>query len=387
MKLKTIKDYDLNNKRVIIRLDLNVPMENGQITDDTKIKESLETIEYAYQHNAKVILMSHLGRVKEEKDKLTSSLEPVSKKLSKLLNKEVKFSKETSGANLKNMVDNMNNGEILLIENTRFEDIDNKKESSCNLELSKYWASLGDIFINDAYGSAHRAHASNVGIANLLPNGIGFLVEKELTKINTFLKEDTHPYIVIMGGKKVEDKIKIIENLITKCDKLIIGGAMSYTFLKVKGYNVENNIIDENSIDFCHSMLNKYKDKIVLPIDVTTENGQNISLENLNGQIGFDIGIKSQELFKETLTNAKRVIINGPLGMFEKKPFDQGTKSIYQFLIDNNIKTIIGGGDTAASAVALGFKDKFYHISTGGGATLEYLEGKTLPGISVINNE
>ena len=190
-----------------------------------------------------------------------------------------------------------------------------------------------------------------------------------------------------MGGKKVEDKIKIIENLITKCDKLIIGGAMSYTFLKVKGYNVENNIIDENSIDFCHSMLNKYKDKIVLPIDVTTENGQNISLENLNGQIGFDIGIKSQELFKETLSNAKRVIINGPLGMFEKKTFDQGTKSIYQFLIDNNIKTIIGGGDTAASAVALGFKDKFYHISTGGGATLEYLEGKTLPGISVINNE
>ena len=262
MKLKTIKDYDLNNKRVIIRLDLNVPMENGQITDDTKIKESLATIEYAYQHNAKVILMSHLGRVKEEKDKLTSSLEPVSKKLSKLLNKEVKFSKETSGANLKNIVDNMNNGEILLIENTRFEDIDNKKESSCNLELSKYWASLGDIFINDAYGSAHRAHASNVGIANLLPNGIGFLVEKELTKINTFLEEDTHPYIVIMGGKKVEDKIKIIENLITKCDKLIIGGAMSYTFLKVKGYNVENNIIDENSIDFCHSMLNKYKDKM-----------------------------------------------------------------------------------------------------------------------------
>ena len=332
MKLKTIKDYDLNNKRVIIRLDLNVPMENGQITDDTKIKESLATIEYAYQHNAKVILMSHLGRVKEEKDKLTSSLEPVSKKLSKLLNKEVKFSKETSGANLKNMVDNMNNGEILLIENTRFEDIDNKTESSCNLELSKYWASLGDIFINDAYGSAHRAHASNVGIANLLPNGIGFLVEKELTKLKTFLEEDTHPYIVIMGGKKVEDKIKIIENLITKCDKLIIGGAMSYTFLKVKGYNVENNIIDENSIDFCHSMLNKYKDKIVLPIDVTTETGQNISLENLNGQIGFDIGIKSQELFKETLSNAKRVIINGPLGMFEKKPFDQGTKSIYQFL-------------------------------------------------------
>lgn len=387
MSYKTIKDYDLNNKKVIIRLDLNVPMENGQITDDTKIKESLKTIKYAYQNNAKVILMSHLGRVKKEEDKLTNSLYQVSLALSKLLNKKVIFSKETSGKELQNMINNMNNGDILLVENTRFEDLDDQKESSCNQELSNYWASLGDIFINDAYGSAHRAHASNVGIAKILPNGIGFLVEKELTKINNFLEEDTHPYVVIMGGKKVSDKIKIIENLITKCDKLIIGGAMAFTFLKAQGYNVDNNIIDEESIDFCKNILTQYPNKIILPLDIVTETGLIIQIADLKGQIGYDIGTQTISLFKQVLTHAQRVIINGPMGLFEKSPFEKGTKNIYQFLVDNNIKTIIGGGDTAASAVALGFKDKFYHISTGGGATLEYLEGKDLPGISVINNE
>ncbi len=385
--MKTIKDYDLNNKKVIIRCDFNVPIQNGVITDDTRIKESLPTIKYAVDNNAKVILLSHLGRIKEEKDKQNNSLLPVKERLSQLLGMEVIFSKYTHGDTLNNLVLALKPKDILLVENTRYEDLDNKKESTCNDELSKYWASLGDIFINDAYGTLHRAHASNVGIAKYLPSGIGFLVENELTKINDFLKEDTHPYILIMGGKKVSDKITLIENLINKCDKLLIGGAMAFTFLNALGYDTKDNIVDKENLTFCKNILNKYPSNIILPVDFINEKGENIPLNRLNKDIALDIGASTVELFQKELSNAKRVIINGPMGMFEDKRYQNGTKKLYTYLYENNIKTLIGGGDTAASANILGFKDKFYHISTGGGATLEYLEGKPLEGLNVISHE
>jgi len=384
---KTIKDYDLNNKRVIIRCDFNVPMNNGVIEDDTRIVASLETINYAINNGAKVILLSHLGKIKQESDKKDNSLYPVSVRLSELLNKEVMFSKDTRSNELTNLVNSLNNGGVLLIENTRYEDIDGKKESGCDLELSKYWASLGDIFINDAYGTCHRAHASNVGIAKILPNGIGFLIEREITKIDSLLNEDTHPFVVIMGGKKVSDKIPIIESLITKCDTLLIGGAMAFTFLKAKGYDTKDNIIDEEHLNFCQKILKEYGNKIYLPIDVINQNCENIKIEDINNDIGYDIGQNTIKLFCDKIKDAKRIIINGPMGLFEKEDYEVGTKSIYKCIIENDIKTIIGGGDSASSVNKFSLEDKFYHISTGGGATLEYLAGNILPGVSVIEDE
>ena len=386
---KTIRDYDLNNKKVLIRCDLNVPIKNGIISDDTRIKASLKTIKYAIDNNAKVILLSHLGKVKEEADLEKNNLYPVSRRLSELLDREVFFSNVTKGKELEDMVNSLNNGEVLLVQNTRYEDLDGKKESSCDEELSKYWASLGDLFINDAYGTSHRAHASNVGIAKYLPNGLGFLVEEEVTKLDNILNENTNPFIVIMGGAKVSDKIKVIENLILKCDKLLIGGGMSYTFLKAKGYNIGNSIVDEESLDFCKNILNKHSNKIILPIDnvVSTSledtNYQIKTLEEMNNKdMGLDIGPKTVELFENVLKSAKRVVINGPMGCFENPNYATGTKAIYDFITVNNIKTLIGG---ASSVNKLSDPSKFYHISTGGGATLEYLEGKVLPGIDVIN--
>ena len=391
---KTIKDYDLNNKKVIIRCDLNVPIKDGIITDDTRIKASLKTIKYAYSNGAKVILMSHLGKVKEEGDLEKNNLYPVSIRLSELLDKEVFFSNVTKGEELETKVNSLNKGDILLVQNTRYEDLDNKLESSCDEELAKYWASLGDLFINDAYGTSHRAHASNVGIAKYLPNGLGFLVEEETTKLDNILNENTNPFIVIMGGAKVSDKIKVIENLILKCDKLLIGGGMAYTFLKAKGHNIGSSILDEESIDFCKNILNKYSNKIILPIDtiVSTSledtNYQTKDINNLtNNDMGLDIGPSTIELFTKELANAKRIVINGPMGCFENPNYQTGTKAIYDFITTNNIKTLIGGGDSASSVNKLSNPSMFYHISTGGGATLEYLEGKILPGISVINEK
>lgn len=391
---KTIKDYELNNKKVIIRCDLNVPIKEGLIQDDTRIKASLKTINYAINNGAKVILLSHLGKVKEESDLEKNNLYPVSIKLSELLDRKVLFSNVTRGKELEDKVNSLNNGDILLVQNTRYEDLNNKLESSCDEELSKYWASLGDLFINDAYGTSHRAHASNVGIAKYLPNGLGFLVEEETTKLDNILNEQTHPFIVIMGGAKVSDKIKVIENLILKCDKLLIGGGMSYTFLKAKGYNIGSSIIDEESLDFCKNILSKYSNKIILPIDnvvSTSLEDANFEVKTLeemtNEDMGLDIGPETIKLFTKELTTAKRVVINGPMGCFENKNYSTGTKSIYDFLTTNNIKTLIGGGDSAASVNKLSSPNRFYHISTGGGATLEYLEGKDLPGISVIHEK
>ena len=254
---KTIKDYEYRGKKVLLRCDLNVPVENGSITDDTRIKESLNTINYLLEQDAKVIILSHLGKVKNEEDKKKNTLYPVYIKLKELLNTNVYFSSQTRGNELEQLVNNLQNREVLLIENTRYEDLDGKKESSCDEELSKYWANLGDIYINDAYGTSHRAHASNVGISKLLPNAVGFLIEKEITKLDEIMNESTHPFIVIMGGKKVSDKTLVIENLIDKCDKILIGGGMCFTFLKSLGINIGSSIVDDENLTFCQNILNK----------------------------------------------------------------------------------------------------------------------------------
>ena len=367
---KTIQDFDLDGKKVIIRCDFNVPMNNGKIEDDTRIVASLRTIKYALRNNAKVILLSHLGKVKTEEDKISNSLYPVAEKLSSYLDKQVLFSPDTRSSKLTEMVDNLKDGDVLLIENTRFEDVLGKKETNCDEKLSKYWASLGDIFINDAYGTCHRAHASVVGIPKYLPSGVGFLVEKEVQKLDNILKSDTHPFVAILGGKKVDDKISLTQSLLEKCDKLLIGGAMSFTFLKALGYNTGSSIVSDDYVEFAKEMINKYEDKIVLPVDFVLETTTKDIKDFSDGDIGYDIGSKSIKLFEKELDSARRVIINGPMGLFEDVKYQNGTKSIFKYLDKNKIKTLIGGGDSAAAVNKLGFDDALYHVSTGGGATI-----------------
>lgn len=391
---KTIKDFNLENKRVIIRCDFNVPVQDGKIVDDNRIKESLTTIQYAISHNAKVILLSHLGRIKTKEDLGKNSLLPVSARLSELLEKTVLFIPHTHDKKVEEAIANMKNRDIILLENTRFEDLEGKKESNNNEELSSFWASLGDIFINDAFGTIHRAHASNVGIASILPNGIGFLVEKELDALSK-LENPNHPYIVILGGSKVSDKIGVITNLIEKADKIIIGGGMAFTFLKALGYEIGKSILDSENIDFCKNILEKYPEKIILPVDVkvsknieNTEESKIVDIENIDSnEIGLDIGTKSIKLFQEHLKNASIIVWNGPLGMYEIEEYSIGTKEILKYLTEHNIETILGGGDIVAASSKLGYKDRVRHASTGGGATLEYLEGKELPGLKIIEDK
>ena len=392
---KTIKDYDLSGKKVIIRVDFNVPIKDGEITDDNRIKASLETINYAINNNAKVILMSHLGRIKTEEDKIKNTLEPVALRLSELLDKEIIFVDETRGKILEDAISELKPGEILLMENTRFEDLNNKAESSNSEELGKYWASLGDIYINDAFGTSHRSHASNVGIASNLPNGIGFLIEKEIKEIEQTIKNPQRPFTVILGGSKVKDKIGVIENLVNIADYILIGGAMAYTFLKASGIEIGSSLLDEESIDFCKNILKKYSDKIILPID--SVNALEISDEVTprecfineikENEIGLDIGYNTVKLFKQYLQKSKTIIWNGPLGYFEIENFSNGTKKICEVLKDIDAKKIVGGGDTGAAIIEFGYKDSVSFISTGGGASLEMLEGKKLPGIEIIEDK
>ena len=392
---KTIRDYDLSGKKVIIRVDFNVPIKDGEITDDNRIKASLETINYAINNNAKVILMSHLGRIKTEEDKIKNTLEPVALRLSELLDKEIIFVDETRGKILEDAISELKPGEILLMENTRFEDLNNKAESSNSEELGKYWASLGDIYINDAFGTSHRSHASNVGIASNLPNGIGFLIEKEIKEIEQTIKNPQRPFTVILGGSKVKDKIGVIENLVNIADYILIGGAMAYTFLKASGIEIGSSLLDEESIDFCKNILKKYSDKIILPID--SVNALEISDEVTprecfineikENEIGLDIGYNTVKLFKQYLQKSKTIIWNGPLGYFEIEAFSNGTKKICEVLKDIDAKKIVGGGDTGAAIIEFGYKDSVSFISTGGGASLEMLEGKKLPGIEIIEDK
>ena len=389
--MKTIKDMNLENKKVLIRCDFNVPMKEGKISDDTRITAALPTIKYCLDQNAKVILFSHLGRVKEESDLAKNNLAPVAKRLEELLGQKVTFVEKTRGEELENAINNMNNKDILLVQNTRYEDLDGKKESKNDPELGAYWASLGDVFVNDAFGTIHRAHASNVGIASHLDSCIGFLIEKELNALKE-LDNPTHPFVVVLGGAKVADKIGVIENLVTKADKILIGGGMAFTFLKAEGYEIGKSLLDEENLEFCKNILKDYKDKIILPVDVavTTEYSENepyktkdITEMNENEQ-GLDIGPKTVELFESYLKEASIAVWNGPLGVYEFEKYKKGTDELLKFVVDNNIKIILGGGDIVAAASLAGYKDKVYHASTGGGATLEYLEGKTLPGLEAI---
>lgn len=391
---KTITDFNLKNKRVLIRVDFNVPMKNGVITDDNRIKESLKTIQYAIDNGAKVILLSHLGRIKEESDLEKNSLAPVAIRLEELLDCKVTFVESTRGPIVESVIGNMKEGDVVLLQNTRYEDLYGKLESSNDEELGSTWASLGDLFINDAFGTCHRAHASNVGIASHLPSGLGFLVEKEVENLSIALENKEHPFTVILGGAKVSDKVGVIETLGEKADFLLIGGAMAYTFLKAKGIDVKASLVDEESLDFCLEMLEKYKDKIVLPVDSINAKG----VEDINstvrpidafeeGDMGLDIGPKTISLFQEKLEISELVVWNGTLGYSEVEAFSHGTRSILETLGKSNAIKIIGGGDTAAAAITFGYKEDMTHISTGGGASLEFLEGKELPGIASIEDK
>lgn len=389
--MKTVKDIDIKSKKVIIRCDFNVPIENGKIIDDTRIKESLKTINYCIDQDAKVILLSHLGRVKEEKDLEKNDMKIVSKRLEKLLGKKIKFSNQTRGKELEEAVAKLKSKDVLLIQNTRYEDLDGKKESKNDEELGTYWASLGDVFINDAFGTIHREHASNVGIASHLPHAVGFLVEKELEVLSS-LNSCEKPFIIILGGSKVSDKIGVIQNLIQKADYILIGGGMAFTFLQSEGFSIGNSIVDNDSLEFCQEILKKYENKIILPVDAltTTEYKDDSNYKTRliseieDEEMGLDIGPNTVELFQSYLKDAKTVLWNGPLGVYEFDYFKKGTSEILKYLTNNNIKTILGGGDIVAAATSIKLKDKVYHASTGGGATLEYLEGKKLPGLEAM---
>lgn len=396
MAKKTIEDLQLDGKTVLVRVDYNVPMKDGQITDDNRIVASLETLNYLLKHDCKVVLFSHLGKVKEEADKAKNDLAPVAKRLGELLKQDVQFVPVTRGEELEQAVANLQSGQVLLVQNTRYEDLDGKKESKNDPELGKYWASLGDVFINDAFGTAHRAHASNVGIASHLPNGIGYLVAKEVKYLGEAVDHPVRPFVAILGGAKVEDKIKVIESLLTKADKVIIGGGMAYTFLKAQGKEIGKSLLDETSLDFAKDMLAKAGDKLILPVDIVVAdefsndaNHQVVSVDEIPADWeGLDIGPKSVELFKAILSEAKTVVWNGPMGVFEFEQFAQGTKAIAETLANlDGANTIIGGGDSAAAVIQMGFEDKLSHISTGGGASLTYLEGSELPGIASIDDK
>lgn len=392
---RTIRDLNIEGKTLIIRCDLNVPINDGIITDDNRIRESLKTINYALDHNCKVIILSHLGRIKSEEDKKGKSLLPVAKRLGELLGKTILFINETRGSVLKDAVSKMNEKDIILVENTRFEDYPDNKESGCDEELGKYWASFADIFVNDAFGTSHRSHASNVGIAKNIPSCIGFLVEKELLMLKESLDNPKHPYVVIMGGAKINDKIKVIDKLLEKADYLLVGGGIANTFLTALGYDLKKSIYDEESLDYCKDVINKYKEKIVLPLDgyYSSEYKDGIKtgyckLDSVpEGQMVLDIGEESTTLFSKYIENAKTVFWNGPVGVSEFKNFEYGTKKLCEILDKSNANVIVGGGDSAASAIKFGYKDKFAHISTGGGASLELIEGKTLPAIDIIEDK
>lgn len=392
---KTIRDFDLYNKRVIIRCDLNVPLNNGVILDDNRIKESIKTIDYALDKGAKIIILSHLGRVKSEEDKIKNDLYPISVRLAELLKRDVTFINETRGAVLEETVDNMRAGDVVLVQNTRYEDFPTAKESKNDEELGKYWANLGDIFINDAFGTAHRAHASNVGIASNIPSGIGFLVEKELNMLGNTLTNPSRPYVVIMGGAKISDKIKVIDKLVKKADYILLGGGIANTFLKAKGVDLKESIYDEDSLNFANEMLENYGDKIILPVDgygsLSYQDGLEVTYLDVSdipsGIMVLDIGPKTVALFSEYIKSSRTVFWNGPVGVSEFKNFEYGTKEICKALIKSDAKVIVGGGDSAAAAIRFGYKDLFSHVSTGGGASLEFIEGRKLPGIEVIEEK
>lgn len=397
MAKKVITDLNVKGKKVLIRVDFNVPMKDGVITDDNRIREALPTIKYVVDNGGKAIVFSHLGRIKEEADVAKNSLAPVAKRLQELIGLPVKFVPATRGKALEDGIASMEDGEILMFENTRYEDLEGKKESKNDPELGAYWASLGDVFVNDAFGTAHRAAASNVGIAsNISETAAGFLLEKEIKFIGGAVDNPQRPYVAILGGSKVSDKIEVISALLEKADKLIIGGGMMFTFLKALGKNVGKSKCEDDKVDLAKELLAKAAGKIVLPVDtvVTTEFSNDVPFKTVSvdeigdDEMGLDIGEESIRLFADVISKAKTVVWNGPMGVFEMSNFAKGTIGVCDAIANlQGANTIVGGGDSAAAAIQFGYKNKFSHISTGGGASLEYLEGKVLPGIACVNDK
>ena len=396
----TVSDLDVKGKKVLMRVDFNVPVKNGVIGDDNRIVAALPTIKYIIENGGKAILFSHLGRIKKEEDKKELTLRPVAQRLSDLLGKPVTFVPVTRGAQLEDAVNGLNDGDVLLFENTRFEDLDGKKESGNDPELGKYWASLGDMFVNDAFGTAHRSHASNVGVATAMKAegkkaAAGFLMEKEIKFLGEAVDDPKHPFVAILGGAKVSDKIGVIDHLLDKADKVIIGGGMTYTFYAAKGMSIGNSLVEADKIDVAKEILAKGGDKIVLPVDsVVAEKFDNdvphkvVEGDIPDGYMALDIGPKSVAEFKDVLKDAKTVVWNGPMGVFEMSNYAKGTLEVGKFLGTlSDATTIVGGGDSTAAVKQLGVGDQLTHISTGGGASLEYLEGKELPGIAAISNK
>ena len=395
MAKRNIRDLELKGKKVLMRVDFNVPMKDGVITDKNRIVQALPTINYALEQGAKVILLSHLGRVKSEADLAKNTLEPVARELAVQLRKKVVFIGATRGTVLEESIEALQEGEVLMIQNTRYEDLEGKCESKNNPELGAYWASLGDVFVNDAFGTAHRAHASNVGIASNIEDSVsGFLLEKEIKFIGGAVDNPERPFVAILGGAKVSDKISVIENLLNKADKILIGGAMAYTFYKALGLNVGTSKCEDDYVEFAKGLLEKAEGKIVLPVDtvVAKEFAEDAEYrvvkrdEFQDDDMGLDVGPETLEVFAKELEGAKTVVWNGPMGVFEFAPFAKGTLAVCEMLSNLDAITIIGGGDSAAAAISLGYEEKFSHISTGGGASLEYLEGKDLPGVSCLSD-
>lgn len=395
----TVKDVELKGKKVLVRVDFNVPLKDGVITNDNRITAALPTIKYILEQGGRAILFSHLGRVKEEADKEGKSLAPVAADLAAKLGQDVAFiAGATRGAELEAAINALEDGQVLLVENTRFEDVDGKKESKNDEELGKYWASLGDgIFVNDAFGTAHRAHASNVGIsANVEKAVAGFLLENEIAYIQEAVETPERPFVAILGGSKVSDKIGVIENLLEKADKVLIGGGMTYTFYKAQGIEIGNSLVEEDKLDVAKELLEKSNGKLILPVDSKEANAfagytevRNTEGEAVSeGFLGLDIGPKSIAKFDEALTGAKTVVWNGPMGVFENPDFQAGTIGVMDAIVKQpGVKSIIGGGDSAAAAINLGRADKFSWISTGGGASMELLEGKVLPGLAALTEK
>ena len=397
----TVEDLQLEGKKVLMRVDFNVPVKDGVVGDDNRIVAALPTIKYVIEHKGKAILFSHLGRVKKEEDKPGLSMRPVAEKLSNLLQQPVTFVPVTEGPQLEEAIDKMNDGDVLVVQNTRYEDVKDgeyvKRESGNDPELGKYWASLGDVFVNDAFGTAHRKHASNVGIATNMPGkaAAGFLMEKEIKFLGDAVDNPVRPFVAILGGAKVSDKIGVINNLLEKADKIIVGGGMAYTFAAAKGEKIGNSLVEKDKIDVAKEILTKAGDKLVLPIDNVVANkfandadSKVVEGDIEDGWMGLDVGPKTVDLFKSVLADAKTVVWNGPMGVFEMPNFAKGTLEVGKFLGTlSDATTIVGGGDSTAAAKQLGIADKLTHISTGGGASLTYLEGQPLPGIVALSEK
>jgi phosphoglycerate kinase len=395
MNKKTIQDLTIQGKKVLVRVDFNVPMNNGVITDDNRIVQAVGTIQALQQRGGKLILLSHLGRVKDAADMKKMTLAPVATRLSSLIKTPVTFVPATRGPLVDAAISRMKNGDVVMLENTRFEDLDKDKESKNDPELGKYWASLADVFVNDAFGTAHRAHASNVGIAtHIKESAVGLLLEREIEVLSTTIDNPKRPFVAILGGAKISDKIPVIERLLTIADTIIVGGGMAYTFYKAKGYEVGTSLVELDKLDYAKDMMKRGGNKLILPVDFAIATDfRNDAFDRYDtfdhikpSEMGLDCGPESSKRFARVISSAKTVLWNGPMGVFEMPAFQAGTKAVCEALVQSSAYTIIGGGDSAAAAIQFGYADRINHISTGGGASLELLEGKVLPGIAAVQD-